>query len=89
MNKDLIIASFIEKKGLRIVFALSLIVAFIVGLIFYFYAWQTITEASDSTSSPTSIKQTLLEIVVKDLDFRSNRLDELNRNQVNIRDIFR
>lgn len=89
MNKDLIIASFIEKKGLRIVFALSLVVAFIVGLIFYFYAWQTITEASDSTSSSASIKQTLLEIVVRDLDFRSNRLDELNRNQVNIRDIFR
>ena len=88
MNKDLIIASFIEKKGLRIVFALSLVVAFIVGLIFYFYAWQTITEASDSTSSPASIKQTLLEIVVKDLDMRSEKLEELRRSQLNIGNIF-
>ncbi|MDP3800292.1 MAG: hypothetical protein Q8Q90_02600 [bacterium] len=89
MNKDLIIASFIEKKGFKIVFALSLVVAFIVGLIFYFYAWQTITEASDSTSSPTNIKQTVLEVVVKDLDSRANKLDDLNKNQLNVKDIFR
>ena len=71
MNKDLIIAKFIEKEGLKIVLVLSVVMSFIVGLIFYFYALETITEASDSTSTLTSIKQTLLETVVKDMDTRS------------------
>jgi hypothetical protein len=62
--------------------------ALIVGLIFYFYAWQTIIKASDSTSAPTNIRQTLLETVVKDLDTRSEKLEELKRNQLNIRNIF-
>ncbi|MEK7564776.1 MAG: hypothetical protein AAB394_02330 [Patescibacteria group bacterium] len=88
MNKDLIIAKFIEKEGLKIVLVLSVVMSFIVGLIFYFYAWQTITEASDSTSTLTSIKQTLLETVVKDMDTRSEKLGELKRGQLNIKDIF-
>ena len=89
MNKDLIIAKFIEKEGLKIVLVLSVVMSFIVGLIFYFYAWQTITEASDSTSTLTSIKQTLLETVVKDMDTRSEKLGELKRGQLNIKDIFK
>jgi hypothetical protein len=36
MNKNLIIAKFIEKNGLKIVFILSILIAFLVGLIFYF-----------------------------------------------------
>lgn len=89
MNNTLSTAKFIEKNGLRIVFLLALVMAGLVGLVFYFYAWQTITIASDSTSTPTNIKQTLLETIVKDLDTRANKLDDLNNNKLNTRDIFR
>lgn len=89
MNNTLLTAKFIEKNGLRIVFLLALAIAGLVGLVFYFYAWQTITVASDSISTSTNIKQTLLETVVKDLDTRANKLDDLSNNRLNIRDIFR
>ncbi|MDP3764640.1 MAG: hypothetical protein Q8Q95_03400 [bacterium] len=89
MNKNIILARFIEKNGLKIVFILTSLIALLVGLVFYFYAWQTMTIASDATSAATGLRQALLETVVKDLDIRAEKLDGLNRNQLNIRNIFR
>lgn len=89
MNKNLIVAKFIEKNGLKIVSILAVGVTLIVGLIFYFYVWQTITKASDSVSGSVNLKENLLEIVAKDLDVRSEKLDELKKNKINTRDIFK
>ena len=89
MSKNLVVAKFIEKNGLKIVFILAMGVVLIVGLIFYFYAWQTISKASSSTSASINIKQNLLETVAKDLDMRSEKLNELEKNRLNVRDIFK
>ncbi|MEK9174427.1 MAG: hypothetical protein AAB725_00450 [Patescibacteria group bacterium] len=86
---ELEIGKFIEKKGLEIVVTVAAILLLFSGLVFYFYAWQALNEAANSTAAAPSIKQALLEVVVRDLDERQDKLNKLKESPEPARNIFK
>lgn len=87
--KILDIGKLIERKGFEIIVVTFVIMLFVSGLVFYFYAWRSIDYAQNSGFEDVGIKKDVLEDVLNDLDRRASDLEKLKREPINVQDIFR
>jgi hypothetical protein len=87
--KILKLGKLIEKNGFKIIVATFVVMFFVSGFIFYFFAWRSIDYAQNLGLDSITIKNDLLENFLKDLDDRSSKLSSLKQNSLYVSDIFK
>ncbi len=86
---NLTIAKFIEREGLKIIIVVGVVVAAVSFWIFYAYGFGSIDIVSDLQANSPTLKQGLIDNVIKDLDSRESGLAKLKQTPLSASDIFR
>lgn len=86
---NLYIAKFIEREGLKIIMAVGAVVVAVSFWIFYAYGFGSIDIVSDLQANSPTLKQGLIDDVMKDLDSKESNLIKLRQTPLSASDIFR
>ncbi|MBI4120351.1 MAG: hypothetical protein HY454_02695 [Parcubacteria group bacterium] len=83
------VGKFIEHYGWAVVWVLGLVMGAFAAATFYFYGLKPPGGGGSPQSENAALKENVLNDFTADLEQRQNRLAELKREPLQIRDIFR